>query len=137
VQVVVGVGASRGVPYGEVLGLVDAALAEAGRTRQDVARLATLDGKTGEPGLLAAAEELGVALVGHAAEALAAMAVPSPSDSALIAVGTPSVAEAAALLEARGGPLLVPKRKSASATVAIARLDPQLDMPLDPQGAPK
>ncbi|GAA0697537.1 hypothetical protein GCM10010193_60590 [Kitasatospora atroaurantiaca] len=128
-RVVIGVGASRGVPYGEVLGLVDTALAEAGLARQDVARLATLDGKTSEPGLLAAAEELGVALVGHPAEALAAVAVPSPSASALAAVGTPSVAEAAALLEAHGGPLLVPKRRSTAATVAIARLNPQ--------GAPK
>ncbi|MFN2505715.1 MAG: precorrin-3B C(17)-methyltransferase, partial [Acidimicrobiales bacterium] len=56
------------------------------------------------------------------AGALAQVAVPSPSAVVAAAVGTPSVAEAAALLAA--GPeahLVVTKRASAHATVAIAR----------------
>lgn len=118
---VIGVGASRGVADTEVLGLIDAALAEAGLTRRDVSQLATVDAKAEEPALRTAARELGVPLIGHPAEALAVVAVPHSSASALAAVGTASVAEAAALLGAAGGPLLVPKRKSALATVAIAR----------------
>jgi cobalt-precorrin 5A hydrolase/precorrin-3B C17-methyltransferase len=70
-----------------------------------------------------AAERLGVPLVTYPADALAAVAVPNPSDAPLAAVGTPSVAEAAALV--RGGELLVPKRKSAAvpamATCAVVR----------------
>ncbi|MGK4580512.1 Rv2231c family pyridoxal phosphate-dependent protein CobC [Kitasatospora sp. HPMI-4] len=120
-DLVVGVGAGRGVAPGEVLGLIDAALAEAGLGRDRIARLATVQGKAEEPGLLAAARELGVPLVGHDAEALAAVPVPHPSSSVLAVVGTPSVAEAAALLSAPGGELLLPKRRSARATTAIAR----------------
>ncbi|MER5636607.1 Rv2231c family pyridoxal phosphate-dependent protein CobC [Kitasatospora sp. NPDC002227] len=117
-RVVVGLGARRGVGAVEVLALLDSALAEAGLSRKAVAFLATLDRRTSEPGLCEAARALGVPLRGLPAEALAAVPVPHPSPAARAAVGTPSVAEAAAL--APGGALLVPKRASARATVAIA-----------------
>ncbi|MGV9276163.1 precorrin-3B C(17)-methyltransferase [Streptomyces griseosporeus] len=125
-SLVVGVGASRGAPVEEVLGLVEGALRDAGLSVRSVAELATVDAKAGEPGLVGAAERLGVPLVTYTAEELAAIEVPNPSDAPLAAVGTPSVAEAAAL--ARGGELLVPKRKSeradgqpAMATCAVVR----------------
>ncbi|GHA12263.1 precorrin-3B C(17)-methyltransferase [Streptomyces echinoruber] len=118
-SLVVGVGASRGVSEDEVLALVEGALREAGLSARSVAELATVDAKAGEPGIVAAAERLGVPLVTYAAEELARVAVPNPSDAPLAAVGTPSVAEAAALR--RGGELLVPKRKSAMATCAVVR----------------
>ncbi|MFF5043973.1 precorrin-3B C(17)-methyltransferase [Streptomyces nigra] len=123
---VVGVGASRGAPADEVLTLVRDALRDAGLSAASVAELATVDAKAGEPGIVEAAERLGVPLVTHAPDLLAAVPVPHPSDAPLAAVGTPSVAEAAALV--RGGELLVPKRKSeradgspAMATCAVAR----------------
>ncbi|MFF9813000.1 precorrin-3B C(17)-methyltransferase [Streptomyces sp. NPDC014006] len=123
---VAGVGASKGAPVDELLALVEAALAEAGLCVRSLAELATVDAKAGEPGLVEAAERLGVPLVTYPAEELAAVEVPNPSDAPLAAVGTPSVAEAAAL--ARGGELLVPKRKSeradsspAMATCAVVR----------------
>ncbi|WP_225627385.1 precorrin-3B C(17)-methyltransferase [Streptomyces werraensis] len=120
---VVGVGASKGAPVEEVLGLVEDALREAGLSAASVAELATVDAKAGEPGLVEAARRLGVPLVTHAAEELARVVVPNPSDAPLAAVGTPSVAEAAALVG--GGELLVPKRKSAGspamATCAVVR----------------
>ncbi|GHI08686.1 Precorrin methylase [Streptomyces cellostaticus] len=122
-SLVVGVGASKGAPAEEVLGLVEEALREAGLSPKAVAELATVDAKSEEPGIVAAAERLGVPLVTYPAEELAAVAVPNPSDAPLAAVGTPSVAEAAALV--RGGELLVPKRKSAArpamATCAVVR----------------
>ncbi|MFF9325301.1 precorrin-3B C(17)-methyltransferase [Streptomyces sp. NPDC014776] len=123
---VVGVGASKGAPVDEVLALVEGALAEAGLSVRSLAELATVDAKAGEPGIVGAAERLGVPLVTYPAGELAAVEVPNPSDAPLAAVGTPSVAEAAAL--ARGGELLVPKRKSeradgspAMATCAVVR----------------
>lgn len=112
-SLVVGVGASKGAPAEEVHGLVLDALAGAGLSPSSVAALATVDAKAGEPGVLAAAERLGVPLRTYPAEELAAVRVPNPSDAPLVALGTPSVAEAAAL--AGGGELLVPKRKSAPA----------------------
>jgi cobalt-precorrin 5A hydrolase/precorrin-3B C17-methyltransferase len=120
---VVGVGASKGAPVEEVLGLVEEALRDAGLSARSVAELATVDAKAEEPGIVQAAARLGVPLVTYAAEELAAVEVPNPSDAPLAAVGTPSVAEAAALV--RGGELLVPKRKSAAspamATCAVVR----------------
>ncbi|MGW7258104.1 precorrin-3B C(17)-methyltransferase [Streptomyces sp. NPDC054834] len=122
-SLVVGVGASRGAPADEVLGLIEAALRDAGLSSKSVAHLATVDAKAAEPGIVAAAERLGVPLVTYSAEELAGVEVPNPSDAPLAAVGTPSVAEAAALV--RGGELLVPKRKSAAnpamATCAVVR----------------
>ncbi|MFB8249370.1 cobalamin biosynthesis protein [Streptomyces sp. NPDC055952] len=119
-RVVVGVGASKGVPVEEVLALVEAALREAGLPAAAVAELATADAKAGEPGIVAAARQLGVPLVTYPAGDLARVGVPHPSEAVRAAVGTPSVAEAAALL--RGGALLVPKRRSGRATCAVARL---------------
>ncbi|MFF7471296.1 precorrin-3B C(17)-methyltransferase [Streptomyces sp. NPDC008092] len=125
-SLVVGVGASKDAPVDEVLGLVEAALRDAGLSPRSIAELATVDAKAGEPGIVAAAARLGVPLVTYSAEELAGVPVPNPSDAPLAAVGTPSVAEAAAL--ARGGDLLVPKRKSqradgrpAMATCAVVR----------------
>ncbi|WKE72375.1 precorrin-3B C(17)-methyltransferase [Streptomyces sp. WP-1] len=122
-SLVVGVGASRGAPVAEVLGLIEGALREAGLSPRSVAELATVDAKSQEPGILGAAERLGVPVVTYSAEELAAVEVPNPSAAPLAAVGTPSVAEAAALLG--GGELLVPKRKSdavpAMATCAVVR----------------
>ncbi|GHB29501.1 precorrin-3B C(17)-methyltransferase [Streptomyces viridiviolaceus] len=118
-SLVVGVGASRNAPADEVLGLVEGALRDAGLSPASLAEIATVDAKAGEPGIVAAAERLGVPLVTYPAEELARVDVPNPSDAPLAAVGTPSVAEASALV--RGGELLVPKRKSAMATCAVVR----------------
>ncbi|MGW0821170.1 precorrin-3B C(17)-methyltransferase [Streptomyces sp. NPDC002845] len=125
-SLVVGVGASKGAPVEEVLGLVESALGEAGLSVRSIAEFATVDAKADEPGIVGAAERLGVPVVTYAAEELATVEVPNPSGAPLAAVGTPSVAEAAALV--RGGELLVPKRKSeradgqpAMATCAVVR----------------
>ncbi|MFJ8153354.1 precorrin-3B C(17)-methyltransferase [Streptomyces sp. NPDC094468] len=126
-SLVVGVGASKGAPADEVYALVEGALRDAGLSPRSVAELATVDAKAEEPGIVAAAARLGVPLVTYAAEELARVPVPHPSKAPLAAVGTPSVAEAAALL--RGGELLVPKTKSAArpamATCAVVRRPPR------------
>ncbi|MDR6980161.1 cobalt-precorrin 5A hydrolase/precorrin-3B C17-methyltransferase [Streptomyces sp. 3330] len=122
-SLVVGVGASRGAPVDEVLGLVEGGLREAGLSVRSLAELATVDAKADEPGIVEAARRLGVPVVTYSAGELAGVEVPNPSDAPLAAVGTPSVAEAAALIG--GGELLVPKRKSAdvpaTATCAVVR----------------
>jgi cobalt-precorrin 5A hydrolase/precorrin-3B C17-methyltransferase len=119
-SLVVGVGSSRNVSSEEVLGLIDDTLAEAGLSPASVTALATVDAKAAEPGLVAAASGRGWPLRAYPADTLAGIAVPNPSAAALAAVGTPSVAEAAAL--AGADVLAVPKRKSAMATVAVGRI---------------
>ncbi|MFH8370740.1 cobalamin biosynthesis protein [Streptomyces sp. NPDC018031] len=110
--------------------LVRRTLAEAGAGPDAVLALATAAAKAGEPGVVAAAAGLGVPLLVFGAAELAAVAVPGPSAVVRAAVGTPAVAEAAALLAAGpgGAELVVGKRKSvprdggsAMATCAVAR----------------
>lgn len=128
----VGIGAGVGVDSGEVITLVEQALAEAGLSLASVAELATVDAKAGEPGLLSAADRLRLPLRTYPAHVLAAVEVPNPSQAAYAALGTPSVAEAAALAAAgEGARLVVPKAKSqpsgggpAMATAAVARRAP-------------
>ena len=112
---IVGVGARRGVSAAEVLAAVDAVLPAAA----DDVRLATLDARAAEPGLVEAAVARRWPLTGHPAAALAAVPVPSPSARVAAAVGTPSVAEAAALLA--GGTLLVGRTVVGRVTVAVAQ----------------
>jgi cobalt-precorrin 5A hydrolase/precorrin-3B C17-methyltransferase len=65
---------------------------------------------------------LGLPVRAFSSAELAAVAVPSPSPAVEAAVGTPSVAEAAALLAAGpGAELVVPKQTGEQATVAVAR----------------
>ncbi|HEY7432331.1 MAG TPA: cobalamin biosynthesis protein, partial [Streptosporangiaceae bacterium] len=113
-SLVVGVGASSGVTAEEVLGLIDGTLSLAGLATASVTALATVDAKANEPGIVEAAQARGWPLLTHPAARLASIEVPSPSDAALAAVGTPSVAEAAAL--AGADTLVMPKRKSPMAT---------------------
>ena len=113
-DVTVGVGAVPGVGAGEVLAAVDAVLPPGAR----VTGLGTLDVRAAEPGLVAAAATRGWPLTGHPAAVLAAVAVPSPSARVAGAVGTASVAEAAALLG--GARLVVGKTVHGRVTVAVA-----------------
>jgi cobalt-precorrin 5A hydrolase/precorrin-3B C17-methyltransferase len=128
-SLVVGVGASRGVPADELDSLIRAVLAGAGLAEASVRALATVDLKATEPGILAVAERRGWPLLTYPAQALAAQPVPNPSEVVRAAVGTPSVAEAAALRAARdagrGATLVATKQASAMATAAVARLVPR------------
>jgi len=122
-SLVAGVGASKGVTADEVLALLDEALAVGGLSRDSMTALATIDAKAAEEGIVAAARQGGWPLYSYPADQLAAVEVPNPGEAALAAVGTPSVAEAAALIA--GHELVVAKRKSAMATVALARIRPR------------
>jgi cobalamin biosynthesis protein CbiG len=97
---------------------VDAALTEAGLARSSVVAVATIAAKATERAIVT----LGWPVTAFSADALGAVVVPHPSRRAREATGTPSVAEAAALLAAGdGAELVVTKRASAHATVAVAR----------------
>jgi cobalt-precorrin 5A hydrolase/precorrin-3B C17-methyltransferase len=119
-SLVAGVGCSRGVGAEEIGDLLRRSLAEAGLTEMSVAALASIDVKRDESGLLEAAEKLDVPIHFHPADALSVVETPNPSEVVREAVGTPSVAEAAVI--SSGAELVLGKRKSANATVAIGRL---------------
>jgi cobalt-precorrin 5A hydrolase / precorrin-3B C17-methyltransferase len=119
-SLVAGVGCSRGVGAEEILDLLLRSLAQAELAEKSVAVLASIDVKRDEAGLLQAAEKLDVPIHFHPAEALSVVEAPNPSELVREAVGTPSVAEAAVV--SSGAKLVLEKRKSANATVAIGRL---------------
>lgn len=114
----VGIGLASGVSAEEVLAAIDAVLLSAVPDDGSPVRLATLDTRAGEPGLLAAARRRGWPVTALPATALARVPVPAPSAAVAARVGTPSVAEAAAL--AGGGALLVGKTVVGRVTVAVA-----------------
>ena len=115
----IGVGCERGTPPREVSDLIESTLKANNLSIQSVAGFASIDLKEDEPALKSlpgvrffTAQELNE----HAAK------LKNPSDYVKSEVGTPGVAEAAAL--AAAGPdaeLIVAKTKSKRATCAIAR----------------
>ncbi|MEU2071899.1 Rv2231c family pyridoxal phosphate-dependent protein CobC [Streptomyces anulatus] len=129
-SLVVGVGARRGASGDVVFALIEAVLSGAGLDAADVLEVATVDARGDEPGIVGAAARLGVPVRTHPAGALAAVRVPHPSGAVGAAVGTGSVAEAAALIEA--DELVVPKTRAPGgkasargmATCAVARRIP-------------
>jgi len=118
-SLVLGLGASKGVKVEELQELVTATLAAAGLSSLSVSHVATVEAKAGEGGIVGLCAKTGWPLVTHPASVLAATEVPNPSDHPLSAVGTPSVAEAAAL---QHGALVVEKVKSPMATLAVSRI---------------
>jgi cobalt-precorrin 5A hydrolase/precorrin-3B C17-methyltransferase len=108
--------------------LVERTLKELNLAVDAVAGLASIDRKGDEPALLALAERRGWPLQLFTANQLDAVAVPNPSTTVARAMGTASVAEAAALLAAGAqASLLAPKTiarrepgEQGAATLAIA-----------------
>jgi cobalt-precorrin 5A hydrolase/precorrin-3B C17-methyltransferase len=128
--VALGVGCSTAGTPEEAQALVsealDAGAAQAdppGQITPDV--VATIDARADHPAVAATAVAVGRAerlpVVAFPASLLAQVAVPSPSDVVDAAVGTPSVAEAAALLAAGpGARLVVGKQRGPTVTAAVA-----------------
>lgn len=119
-SLVVGMGCSLAASSSEAVALVDAVLRESGLARQSISCIATIDRRTDHPAI----KSLELPVRAFPAMELAGMApeVPNPSHRVAQAVGTPSVAEAAALLAAgKDAQLVVTKRASQNVTVAIAR----------------
>ncbi len=117
-SLVAGIGTSTGAAPEEVAGLLVDVLERHALALESIGLIATVDRRRAEPAILA----LGRPVRSFPADELATVAVPTPSPVVDATIGTPSVAEAAALLAA--GPqaeLVVAKAKNKVATVAIAR----------------
>jgi cobalt-precorrin 5A hydrolase/precorrin-3B C17-methyltransferase len=99
-----GMGCERGTDLALLERLVQRGLAAAGLAESAVAGLASIDRKGDELALLELARRHGWPLRLFGADALAAVAVPNPSDRVAAEMGTGSVAEAAALLAAQAHP---------------------------------
>ncbi|MEO0758875.1 MAG: precorrin-3B C(17)-methyltransferase [Cyanobacteria bacterium J06648_16] len=96
----VGIGCERGSAQALIEYAVEQAFEGSHLARGAIATLNTLDLKADEPGLLAFAEAHNLPLRCFTPEQLKDIPVPNPSDVVEQAVGTPSVAEAAAIVGA-------------------------------------
>lgn len=122
---VLGMGCERGASVEDTLALAIETLAEAGISASDVTAVASIDSKSDEPAILAVSAHLGVPLKLFSAAALEAETprLKNPSARVFQLLGCHGVAEAAALAAAGvSASLVVPKRKSAFATAAIAEI---------------
>ena len=132
---VVGVGCRRGVGVEHLQKLLDDTLRDSGLAGQSIAKIATVDLKADEPGIIELADALGVPLQTYAADELNAAAhrEPQPADSqrglhrptpsaASDLLGVFGVAEPAAMLAAGAGGVIVPRAKPDRATIAVARV---------------
>jgi cobalt-precorrin 5A hydrolase/precorrin-3B C17-methyltransferase len=116
----VGIGCERGIQADILEEALLKVLAENGLAWKSIAGLASVELKQDEVGLKELALKLDLPIEFFSAETLAAIEVPNPSSIVNRAVGTPSVAEAAAI-EAAKAPLIVPKQVGDRMTIAIAR----------------
>ncbi|MBT2267175.1 cobalamin biosynthesis protein [Rhodococcus erythropolis] len=116
----IGVGFTTSATAKDIVAAVNAVL----RGQARIVVLATVTGKAASAALLAAADELNVPIVSFDPDVLGRVRVPSPSTRVEHAIGTASVAEAAAILGSGGGRLVVTKTARDGVTVAAARKVP-------------
>ncbi len=117
-SLVVGVGCATDATPADVAEAVASALDRAALSWSSVAEVATIDRRRDHPAIVA----LGRPVTALPAPTLADVPVPTPSAVVARAVGTPSVAEAAALAAAgTDATVVVPKQVTARATAAVAR----------------
>ena len=142
-SLVAGMGCRKGVPTSELEALLASTLQENGLALPCLSVIATADLKREEPGILELAAKLGVPVRCFTTEELNGVferrdedfrlpafqmagktipgSAPTRSPAPQRLVGVAGVAEPAALLASGNGRLLVAKKKSAGATVAVAR----------------
>ncbi len=128
-KIALGLGCDRGTPAETIARAVNEALAAASLKAAQVQVVASITLKANEAGLLAFAAAQGWTLSFYSPQQLAAVPVPNPSETVRRYTGTPSVAEAAALLAAGAdkSQLIIEKHKlrgpdGRNATVSIARI---------------
>jgi cobalt-precorrin 5A hydrolase/precorrin-3B C17-methyltransferase len=126
---VVGIGCERGVTMDEIDEAVRACLSQHGLSLASLCMVASIDLKRDEPGMLSFADRYHLPVRWFSAEDLRRAGGPSPSPVVKRQVGTPGVAEPAALLASGNGPLVVPKMKQGRVTVAVARVAVALPRP--------
>ncbi len=135
---VMGLGCERNASASEIIALAEQVLTTRNLAPASLAAIASLDLKSDEAAIHAAAKHFNVPARFFTAEDLAKETprLKNPSEIVAKEVGTPGVAEAAAL--AAAGPdseLIVEKTRSLRATCAIARAPvPLLNIPGNPRG---
>lgn len=121
-SLVVGIGSRRGVGVDELELLLRNTFAAHDLSPNSIGCIATAELKRDEAGINLLAERLGVPVLHYDADALNAMPGPSGASASQRLLGIVGVAEPAAML-ASGGEIIVPKVRSAAATLAVGRVN--------------
>jgi cobalt-precorrin 5A hydrolase len=120
---VAGIGCNRNTETREIKALLEEVLAANSLAGSSLKCIASIDVKSDEAGLIKLAETLDLPLVFFTREQLNQVEqIVTPSKIVEKHVGVKSVCEAAAILAAQNGTLIVPKHTTRNATVAIARI---------------
>ena len=123
-NLILGVGARRGVEKEHMLSAISLALSEAGLSAASVRAIATIPRKAKEPGIAAAAASLGVPIVEVPIEEIKKVEGRfKGSEFVRQSVGVASVAEPCACIASGGGRLLLRKRAYGGVTIAIAEVE--------------
>ena len=119
-----GIGCNRNTAMEEMKALLEDVFETHKLAPSSLRSLASIDVKSDERGLLSLAENLNLPLVFYTRQELNQVKeIKNPSIVVEKHVGVKSVCEAAAILTAKGGPLIVPKQSTKNVTVAIARIN--------------
>lgn len=117
----VGIGCNRHTPLDTIADFYTTVLTNAGISRHSVYLLATTDIKKDEPGILALANALDLPIRFYDNARLSSVkTIQNPSKMVKKHIGVHSVCEAAAILAAHNGPLILPKQKNGDVTLAVA-----------------
>lgn len=119
---IAGIGCNRNTPMEEIEDLLENVLEKFRLSSASLSGIASIKLKADEPGLLALAARLDLPLYFYdKAELNRVAGIQNPSSMVKKHIGVKSVCEAAAILAAQNGNLVVPKQTNRNATLAIAR----------------
>lgn len=117
----IGIGCNRDTPFEEIRDFLQNTLAAEHISRTAVFTLATTEIKNDEKGILELSRHLSVPVQFYSKEELNSVeTIENPSQMVEKHLGVKSVCEAAAILGAGNGRLIVPKRKNRDVTLAVA-----------------
>ncbi len=117
----VGMGCNRNTPFEEIHRFFKGIMASQHLSINSLNTLATIDAKKDEPGLLALSQALGIPIRFYSREELNGVDdIETPSLMVEKHMGVKSVCEAAAILAADNGKLILPKTKNKDITLAVA-----------------
>ena len=118
-----GIGCNRNTAMQEMIELLERVFVQFHLSRHSLIGLASIQLKADETGLLALADELDLPLKFYDREELNQVkTVENPSLMVEKHVGVKSVCEAAAIIAAQNGTLVVPKQTTRNVTLAVARI---------------
>ncbi len=117
----VGLGCNRNTPFETIHSFFRQTMTEHGLSTESVFSISTTEVKRNEPGLIQMSKALGVPIRFYDNTSLNSVkTIENPSEAAEKHLGVKSVCEAAAILTANNGKLILPKKKNQDVTLAVA-----------------